>query len=120
MRTEEQLKERMKDYVGAKYIYREYGYVAWQVSTGENIEIIFIEVNEKGRGYATKLITEMCTLIKPYHSVFVFRLKSNETAGHFYRKLGFTETVIPGLYAGDDAVLGVVKYDDLCRNLSIK
>lgn len=119
MRTEEQLIERMKDYVGAKYIYKNYGYVAWQMSTGENVEIIFIEVKEKGKGGATQLLREMCAQIKPYHSVFVFRLASNDTAGHFYRKMGFEETVIPGLYLTEDAVLGVISYKRLCQNLSI-
>lgn len=110
----------MKDYRGAQYIYRDYGYVAWQISTGENIEIIFIEVKEKGQGYASNLLREMCQLIKPYHSVFVFRLRSNDSAGCFYRKVGFKETIIPGLYRGEEAVLGVVTYEELCRNLSIK
>jgi ribosomal protein S18 acetylase RimI-like enzyme len=120
MRTKEELIERMKEYKGAQYIYRDGGYIAWQMSTGDNIEIIFIEVSEKGRGYASTLLSEMCTLIKPYHSVFVFRLKSNESAGHFYRKMGFTEYDVPGLYRGEDAVLGVITYDNLCRSLLIK
>lgn len=118
MRTKEQLTTRMAGYTGAQYIYHDYGYIAWQMSTGENIEIIFIEVKEKGRGYASKLVKEMCAHIKPYHSVFVFRLRSNETAGYFYRKIGFHETVIPGLYASEDAVLGVVSYKELCQSLS--
>lgn len=119
MRTEEQLKYRMKDYVGAKYLYTEYGYIAWQISTGENVEIIFIEVPEKRKGYATRLLKDFVQLVRPYNSVFVFRLESNDEAGEFYRHLGFEETLIHGLYKGD-AVLGVINYQTLCQNLSTK
>lgn len=120
MRTLEELKNRMKDYRGAEYIYTDNGYVAWQVSTGENVEIIFIEVSETRKGYATKLLKEFVKMIKPFNSVFVFRLASNEDAGFFYRSIGFQETLVPNLYKGVDAVLGVVNYDTLCQNLSTR
>ena len=110
----------MKDYVGAEYIYTNFGYIAWQVSTGENVEIIFIEVKERRKGYATILMKQFVQKVRPFNSVFVFRLASNESAGHFYRSLGFVETTISGLYKGTDAVLGVINYDTLCRNLSTK
>ncbi len=119
MRSNEALTQRIKRYDGASYLYIEdFGYVAWQYSTGENVEILFIEVKEPGRGHATGLVREMIKHIKPFNSVFVFRLASNETAGYFYRKLGFEETLIKGLYK-EDAVLGVVNYKELCQNLSI-
>lgn len=120
MRSHHELKERLKQYDGVHLCYREdYGYIAWQMSTGENVELVFIEVKEPGKGHATELVKEMCRQIKPFNSVFVFRLESNERAGHFYRKLGFKETVIHGLYKVP-AVLGVVSYEELCRNLSIQ
>ena len=119
MRSHQELLDRLKQYDGAKHIYTEYGYIAWQVSTGENVELLFIEVRNPGRGYASELVRMMCMEIKPYNSVFVFRRASNETAGYFYRKLGFQETLIPGLYK-EDAVLGVVAYKTLCQNLLIK
>lgn len=117
MRTEQELKERMSSYIGAEYIYLDIGYIAWQVSTGENIEIIFIESKEIGHGFGKELIKKMVEKIKPYHSVFVFRLASNENAGKFYRSLGFRETTVQGLYKDVDAVLGVVSYETLCQNL---
>lgn len=118
MRTETELKQRMAQYIGAEYIYIEdVGYIAWQMSTGENIEIIFIEAKEKNKGHGKMLVKQMCERIKPYHSVFVFRLASNECAGEFYRGIGFTETTIKGLYKGIDAVLGVVPYETLCQKL---
>lgn len=119
MRTEEELKQRMKEYKGAEYLYTDYGYIAWQMSTGENVEIIFIEASEKRKGYATQLLREFVKRVKPYNSIFVFRLASNEEAGNFYRKLGFEEILIKGLYKVD-AVLGVVNYEMLCQNLLTK
>jgi len=104
--------ERIKQYTGAEYIQNEKGLIAWQLSTGENIEILFIEVTEQRKGYGTALIKEMCKRIKPFNSVFVFRLESNEEAGKFYRKLGFKETRIDGLYKVG-AVLGTIAYEDL-------
>lgn len=119
MRSHRKILERLKPYGGARLIYTANGYVAWQVSTGENVELLFIEVKTPGQGHATELVRMMCRQIKPFNSVFVFRRAANETAGHFYRKLGFEETLIKGLYK-EDAVLGVVSYETLCQNLSIK
>lgn len=113
MRTKAELLERMKHYQGARFIYEEYGYIVWQMSTGENIEILFIDVKEPRKGYGTKLIKQMKHLIKPYHSVFVFRRANNGSAGEFYRKLGFEEQVVKNLYKGEDAVLGVIPFEKL-------
>ncbi len=119
MRTEEELLERMKDYVGANYIYNENGYIAWQISTGENYEIIFIETKESRKGYGTELFRQFVNYVKPpYFSVFVIRLAANKKAGHFYRKLGFKETRIPKLYKGDDAVIGVIPWTKLVNKLN--
>lgn len=119
MRTHDQLMERMKDYKGAESIYTSEGYIAWQCSTGENYEILFIEVREQRQGAGTALMKKFIESVKPYHSVFVFRRENNEAAGQFYRKLGFVEQVIPGLYKGENAVLGIVPFNVLkekCTN----
>ena len=118
MRTEKELIDRLNFYSGAEYYYSDIGYIAWQITTGENVELLFIESKESGKGYGTQLVREMCKRIKPYNSVFVFRLASNENAGTFYRYLGFNETLIKGLYKVD-AVLGVANYKKLCENLMI-
>lgn len=115
MRSKEALDERLKQYQGAKLLWRDYGYIVWQYSTGENVEILFIEVSEPRHGYGTRLIKEMCKHIKPYNSVFVVRRAQNEAAGEFYRSLGFKETTISGLYKDEDAVLGVITYEELLR-----
>lgn len=113
MRTLDELKERISRYRGAEFIYRDYGYIVWQCSTGENYELLFIEVKEKRKGFGRRLIREMAERINPYHSVFVVRLASNREAGEFYRAIGFKETLIKGLYKGGDAVIGVIPYSKL-------
>ena len=117
MKTLEELQPRFSLYKGLEYIYHDYGYIAWQMSTGENVELVFIEVKEPGKGYGTRLVKEMVDRIKPFNSVFVFRLASNKPAGRFYRKLGFSDSLVKGLYT-TDAVLGVVNYKKLCDYLS--
>lgn len=109
---------RMKEYTGIQTITTDHGYIAWQVSTGENVEILFIEVDEPGNGYGTELVRLMCERIKPYNSVFVFRRGFNIAAGRFYRKLGFTETNVHGVYKGEMAVIGTISYETLCQNVS--
>lgn len=118
MRTREQFIERAKQYEGIKYIYSDIGFIAWQMSTGENVEIMFIEVAEKKIGYGTELVRQMLKRINPYNSVFVFRLATNIEAGEFYKKLGFNEQIIRGLYK-EDAVLHVASYKNLCQKLLI-
>ena len=119
MRSYNELIEKINPYWGPDWIYTDNGYIVWQMSTGGNVEILFIEVRNPGEGYATELVRRMCEKVSPYNSVFVFRLASNETAGYFYRKLGFEETLIRGLYT-EDSILGVVNYRTLCQNLSTK
>lgn len=121
MRTKKELEKRLKKYSGVYFIYeKEYGLIAWQYSTGENVEILFIEVTERRKGYATLLVKLMLKDIKPYNSVFVFRRAKNKTAGSFYRSLGFKERKVRGLYKNEDAVLGIITYRNLCQNLLIK
>jgi uncharacterized protein Veg len=115
MRSQEELIERLSEYGGAQYIYHPEGHIAWQLSTGENIEILFIQA-EKGKG--KYMLKEMCNMIRPYHSVFVVRQIENLDAGKFYRKWGFKEYRLPDLYRGGDAIIGIVNYDELCQNLS--
>lgn len=117
MRSRKELTDKLMPYDGSQLVYHDWGYIAWQESTGNNVELLFIEVKEPGKGHATELVKEMCLAIQPYKSVFVFRLASNERAGHFYRKLGFKEQVVKGLYT-EDAVLGVVDFEELCHYLS--
>jgi GNAT superfamily N-acetyltransferase len=110
--------ERFKQYDGLRYYIDETGYIAWQLSTGENVELMFIRVHTPGKGHGTELLKKMVQRIKPFNSVFVFRLASNESAGHFYRHHGFKETLVSGLYKVD-AVLGVANYKELCEKLGI-
>lgn len=113
MRTLEEIEKRLSIYDAPSLFYRDWGYIAWHLGTGQNVEILFIEVREPRKGYGTRLIQAMKKEIHPYHSVYVFRRAVNTKAGAFYRKLGFTETTISNIYKGEDAVLGVIPYENL-------
>lgn len=118
MRSRKEFIKRVEKYKSAEWIYTDKGCIAWQLSTGENVELLFIEVKKPGQGHATELVREMCKRIKPFNSVFVVRLASNKKAGGFYRKLGFKEHPIWGLYTCK-AVLGTISYKKLCHYLSL-
>ena len=123
MRTKGQVIERLGSYHGPQTMYLDYGYIIWQTTTGENFEILFIEVKETGQGLGVRLMKEWLTkLIKaktlPFTSVSVTRLASNVNAGKFYRKLGFQEYEINGLYKVP-AVFSVMSFHDLCSKLGV-
>lgn len=114
MRSHQELAKRLSAYSGPQTIWTDHGYLTWQMSTGENVEILFIEAE---RGFGKELLQKLCEAVRPFHSIFVVRLASNEIAGKFYRKWGFKEYCVPGLYRGVDAMMGVVEYQTLCKNL---
>lgn len=93
------------------------GYLIWQVGTGGNVEITHLRVFEKRKGHATNFMKRFVRLIKPYHSVYVFCLKSNKPALAAYRSFGFEFTEVPNLYRDDGTMLGTVTYTDLCEKL---
>ena len=119
MRTYREIIERLEDYEGAYLIHNDIGLIAWQVSTGENVELLFIEVAEQRKGYGTELVKRMCEKINPYNSVFVFTRSANEQAVAFYKSLGFDGTYIDGLYK-EGAILFVANYEKLCQTLTTK
>lgn len=128
MRTLVQLSERIKDYRQAEFIYREgIGYIVWHLTTGDNIEMLFIEVEEsqRGKGHATNLYRAMVQQIVdrgqvPYHSVIGYRLASNKGAELFYTSLGFTQVNLgQSIYRDDYTILMWVTWKDLVRNLGV-
>lgn len=123
MRTLEQVQKRLESYRGISLIYHDWGYIAWQVSTGENVEEIIIEVDKKGKGGGKQLWREVCWTLKaqglPYHSVFAYHLKSRPAPDAFYTSLGFSRHEIPDLYRDDVAVLRVLPFATLCKKLGV-
>lgn len=123
MKTLDELKDRIALYQGARTFRTDFGFIVWQITTGENIEILFISVVETGKGLGTALVKDWVAHLiaegqKPFHSVMVTRLESNTEAGRFYGKLGFTEHSIADLYKVR-AVLSTISFEKLCQNLSI-
>ncbi len=127
MRRLEELLSKLSIYGDAQYIYdSDMGYIAWHYSTGGNIEMLFIEAAETGRGLGRKLYRCMIDKLqsnkeKPYHSIFAFRLASNGVASLFYHALGFTQVELgQSIYGGDKTVIMWITWDDLLKRLGIE
>lgn len=126
MRTLEQLRERLARYGDAECLYDPaVGYLAWHTTTGDNLEILFIEAAEPRKGHGTELCRWMVQrLVKegrePYHSVVVYRLGANQTAETFYTSLGFRQVDLGrSIYRDDGTVLMWVTWAELKRNLGL-
>ena len=97
MRTREELAERLKGYDALDVIYDDdVGYIVWHLATGDNVEMLFIEAAEKGKGHGTELYRMMVRKIvedraEPYHSLYGFRRSDNREAAWFYESLGFRQ-----------------------------
>jgi ribosomal protein S18 acetylase RimI-like enzyme len=101
----------------------EMGYLVWRVSTGENVEMLFVEAATMNRGLGRKLYQRFVKILQgqdkePYHSVFAFRLGSNEVAKRFYDKMEWTQVDLgQSIYRDDHTVLMWITWQDLIKNL---
>ena len=128
MRTLTQLLDRISCYKQADFIYIDgIGYIVWHYTTGDNLEMLFIEVESRlrGIGYGTQLYKYMVQKIldqgrPPYHSVIGYRLGSNKSAEAFYTQLGFTQVNLgQSIYRDDDTILMWVTWDNLLHVLGM-
>lgn len=124
MRTLPELLERVRHYRDLRYLHKPHvGYVVWRVGTGDNLEIVFVRAAEPGHGYGKRMLREMVAAVtsvgpRPYHSVYAYRLRSNEQAGRFYRALGFREVDLgASVYRDDGTVLAWVPWAELVKNV---
>lgn len=108
-----EFRERLKGYCGLQGIENEYGYIFWQQTTGENIEIVFVQVEERRKGHGTDLIRKMCKKIKPFHSVIVYTREENSVARTFYEHLGFKGVIVKNLYKEGNAMLYTIPFKKL-------
>ena len=127
MRTLEELTKKLRLYNDAEIIYEPpLGYIVWHYSTGDNIEVLYIEALMPGTGAGVILYQRMVKQLqnkneKPYHSVFGFRLASNDCAGRFYDKLGWTQVNLGrSIYAGDETVLMWTTWDALVKKITFE
>lgn len=127
MRTSKEFLARIDPYLSrCDYIYNSrVGAIAWHYSTGENVELLFIEAAVRRQGMGTLLLRMMCLEMlrvgkQPYHSVFAYRLKSRTEAGLFYTALGFKEVDLgQSIYAGDGTMLHWIEWENLLKRLGI-
>ena len=124
MRTLEQLQKRIQHYHGIEYIYNpDIGYIVWHISTGDNIEVLFIEAHP-GMGailYHKMLERILSQGVNPYHSVFCFILGKNSRAITFYKRMEWTITYLgQSIYRDDETVLAWVTWEDLLRYFKLE
>ena len=124
MRSLQELKNRLSSYDGVDFVYYpNIGYIAWHQSTGDNIEVLFIEVKP---GYGGWIYNRMVkTLLgagrEPYHSVFCFWLKSNQAAAMFYKSMEWNQVDLgQSIYQNDETVLCWITWKNLLQNLNVR
>ena len=127
MRTLAQFEERLHPYKDAQSFYdSQIGYIAWHYSTGDNIEVLYIEAAVSGLGLGGELYRRMVQQLlangeRPYHSIFGYRLKSNKVAEKFYRSMGWSQVDLgQSIYAGDETVIMWDTWDHLLNRLHLK
>jgi hypothetical protein len=119
MRTSSELAERIERYHGLWYICREEGSIVWHLSTGDNIEVLFIEAQP---GHGQEMLRRMAHAVEgmseePYHSVFAFCLAGNERGRRFWRDAGWREIELGrSIYRDDETVLFWIPWDELKRS----
>lgn len=114
---------RMAKYKAVRWLYETgTGAIAWHLGTGENHEILFLEVESAGNGQGRRMLelyVREAAMEPPYESVYVFHLESNEKAAGFYEHMGFKKAGEAPIYRGQAAVLRVIKWNDLVERLGI-
>lgn len=125
MRSREELLKKLEDYGESwHYIYDpKVGYIVFGPATGNNLEVMFFEALEPGKGQGLKLYRIMMAYLQrnslePYHSVHSYLLESNQMATRFYTKLGWTLVYLgQSIYKGDKTVLVWITWEELIENL---
>ena len=127
MRTIEELARKLESYAEVSYIWREdLGYIVWRNGTGDNLEFLFIEVVEQGKGKGVELYRLMAKKIledgkRPYHSIYGFRLTGNTKAGKFYQKMGWHQVDFgQAIYGGDKTTLMWMEWNEFLTKIGLK
>lgn len=92
------------------------GYIVWRLGTGNNVELLHIEVKQQNRGNGTALLKKMLERLldnPPYCTVFGFTRVDNTDAQKFYQRRGFDTTLVRGVYADGLAVIFSAEYAKL-------
>ena len=124
MRTQRELVDRLSGYESPTLIYDpDVGYIVWHFTTGDNLEVLFIEAKEPGKGQGIQLYKRMIKVIEktkrlPYHSVVGYRRSQNELAQRFYAKMGFIQVDLgQSIYREGGTTLMWITWADLKKNL---
>lgn len=98
------------------------GYIVWRLGTGENVELLHIHTNERGKGHGRRLFYHMLKEIErkgpePYHSIFGFTRVSNQEAQAFYGALGFVLDKVNGPYQDGHSIFFSAPYSVLLESM---
>lgn len=96
----------------------ELGEIFWQRGTGGNVEITLFKSTRRKVGYGRRLLQGMLRELRtnpPYHTVYGFTRTSNLDARAAYSALGFTLSLVIGVYKDGDAMVFSAPYEDLCK-----
>lgn len=110
--------QRFRDQVFHTIHQEQEGIIAWRWATGDNVELTHLKVQTPRKGCGRRLLRAMLVKLKeepPYHTVFGFTRVGNIRAHAFYRAMGFSLSLVTGVYADGAAMIFSAPYLDLCR-----
>lgn len=97
----------------------EHGTIHWRAGSGGNVELLYLRIRDncQRQGHGTELLRTLVRSVNPYATVYGFTRVSNTAAQAFYRKHGFSLTVVDGVYDDGHAVLFSARHSDLAKRL---
>ena len=121
----ELLQSVLDRYAKLDYIQTEEGHIIWRRGTGDNVELLDIQVHDPKRreGHGTELFKNMLhNLIEnpPFSDVFGFTRSCNKRALNFYQSLGFKTQYVNGIYKDGSAIIFSQKFESLLERNHVK
>ena len=107
-------------YTGVSLIAAPDGHIVWRRGTGDNVELLHIASYTLRQGVGRRLISQMVRQLEnnpPYHTVFGFTLPDNDVAHKFYKALGFTCSLVTGVYKAGQAVVFSQPFTELLERV---
>ena len=113
-------KKSWRDSPELHHIDTAHGHLAYRWGTGDNVEITHLKVDQqfRGMGYGRQLLELLLRELQdcpPYATVYGFTLFENGEARAFYQSVGFTTSLVAGVYDVGRAVVFSARYEDLCN-----
>lgn len=118
--------EQLKKFGSVNYVYdEELGLIAWQFTTGGNIEVLELEAKIRNLGQGYLLYRKMAEYIlqtgkKPEHSIISYRRTDNQEAARFYSKMGWHQIDLgSSIYAEGETTLLWTSWNQLLETVRL-